>query len=115
MNTRQIGLVLVAGASLMLAGCGPRYYPPPPPPPPPPYTAVPPLVQQAEQSGFRAGVDDGARDAMNGYGYHPQGDRNYAITPGYDPHLGPLGPYRKYFRNAYRRGYYKGFYHQEPR
>ncbi len=101
-------LAWILGACMLTVGCERHYYPPPPPPPP--YSAVPPLVQQAEQHGFRLGMDDGARDAVRGWGYHPRNDRNFAETPGYDPQFGPLHAYRKYFRNAYARGYYQGFY-----
>jgi hypothetical protein len=72
--------------------------------------AVPPLVDVAERNGFRGGVDDGRRDAVSGFGYHPKHDRRFHETPGYDPNLGPRGPYVQYFRGAYLRGYDKGFY-----
>jgi ribosome modulation factor len=71
---------------------------------------VPPLVERAQQIGFRSGLDDGSRDSYQGYGYHPKHDRKFHNTPGYDPALGPYGPYRDAFRNAYLRGYDKGFY-----
>ncbi len=103
----------VLSAVVMMSGCAARPYPPPPPPPPPAYNGVPLLVERAEHTGFRAGLDDGARDAAEGFGYHPRHDRKYHVTPGYDPALGPYGPYRDYFRNAYLRGYYKGFYRQQ--
>jgi hypothetical protein len=105
---RFFGL-FVSAAVLLSIGCAQRtYYAPPPPPPPP--QAVPPLVGEAEHNGFRAGVDDGTRDAFNGFGYHPKHDRNFQETPGYDPRLGPYGPYQSYFRSAYLRGYDRGFY-----
>ena len=31
-------------------------------------------------------------------------------APGYDPALGPFGPYRDAFRSAYVRGYDQAFY-----
>ncbi|MBS1799453.1 MAG: hypothetical protein JSS95_06460 [Acidobacteria bacterium] len=71
---------------------------------------APPLVQQAESNGFRIGMDDGARDAYNGFGYRANHDRAFHETPGYDPRFGPFGAYQSYFRNAYLRGYDRGFY-----
>ena len=50
------------------------------------------------------------RDAYNGYGHHPERERAYPDTPGYDPALGPYGPYRDAFRTSYRRGYDQAFY-----
>ncbi len=101
---------VVAAATMFTAGCASHtYYVAAPPPPP---QGPPPLVSEAEHNGFRAGVDDGARDAYNGFGYRPKHDRNFHDTPGYDPRFGPLGPYQGYFRSAYLRGYSKGFYHQ---
>ncbi|WP_433965072.1 hypothetical protein [Tunturiibacter gelidiferens] len=34
--------------------------------------------------GFRSGNEDGARVSYNGFGYHPQHDRKFHTTPGYD-------------------------------
>jgi hypothetical protein len=98
---------VISAAALFMAGCAPHYYAPPPPPPP---NAVPALIQRADYEGFRTGRDDGARDAYNGTGYHPQHDRKVHDTPGYDPALGPYGPYRDSFRRAYLRGYDQGFH-----
>jgi hypothetical protein len=101
--------ILLSAAVLFSTGCAQRtYYAAPPPPPPGPS----PLVESAEHNGFRAGMDNGARDAYNGFGYHPKRDRSFHDTPGYDPRFGPYGPYQSYFRNAYLRGYDKGFYHR---
>jgi len=94
-------------AILALAGCAQRtYYAPAPPP----QQFAPPLAQEAERNGFRMGVDAGSRDAYNGFGYRPKRDRAFHETPGYDPRLGPPGPYQSYFRSAYLHGYDKGFY-----
>jgi hypothetical protein len=99
-------LSLVTAACLLTTGCAPHpYYPPPPPPP----ASAPPLIVRADHEGFRAGSEDGARDRVNGFGYHPRRDRRYNNAPGYDPALGPFGPYRDAFRNAYLRGYEQGF------
>ena len=108
--------VTVAGGALTAAACGcshPHYYvaTPPPPPPPPAYREVPPLVREAQQIGYRTGLDDGARDAY-GSGYHPRADPSFRDTPGYDPNLGPFPPYRDAFRAAYLRGYDRGFHPQ---
>jgi hypothetical protein len=106
---KKLTLSLVAAVTLFTAGCAQRaYYVAPPPPPPGPS----PLIEQAEHNGFRMGVDDGARDAYNGFGYRANRDRAFHDTPGYDPRFGPFGPYQGYFRDAYLRGYSKGFYHQ---
>jgi hypothetical protein len=104
----RLVLSLAAGACLLAAGCSHNtYYPPPPP-----NAYVNPLIQQADDRGFHAGLNDGARDAANGSGYHPRRDRKYAETPGYDPSFGPYPPYRDAFRNAYLRGYSNGFNHR---
>ena len=107
MTSNRLPLALFAAVSLLLSGCATRVYPAPPPPPP--VYAVPPLIDQAQRFGFRAGSEDGARDLFNGFGYHPRRDRRYAETVGYNPGLGPFGPYRNAFRQAYLLGYYEGF------
>jgi hypothetical protein len=101
-------LFLVTTASLLLAaglGCAHNY-----PPPPPPIAQAPPLVQLAEHNGFETGRSDGAGASANGFPFAPRRTRAYHDTPGYDPHLGPFGPYQNAFRSAYLRGYDKGFY-----
>jgi hypothetical protein len=107
MKLSRIALLLVAATCFSTVGCAPHpYYPPPPPPPP---GSAPPLIVRAEHEGFRAGSEDGARDRVNGFGYHPRHDRRFHDAPGYDPAMGPFGPYRDAFRNAYLRGYDQGF------
>ena len=105
-RSRWIPVLLVAIA-LLSTGCAQRTYYAAPPPPPPQASA---LIDSAEHNGFRAGMEDGARDSYNGFGYHPKHDRKFHDTPGYDPQFGPFGPYQSYFRSAYLRGYDKGFY-----
>jgi hypothetical protein len=73
---------------------------------------VPALVQSAEHQGFRAGADDGARDAYYHRGYRPKRDRKFHDAPSYNASLGLFGPYRNYFRSAYLRGYHNGFYNR---
>jgi hypothetical protein len=108
MKLSRFALPFAAAACLIATGCGPHpYYAPGPPPPP--YSA-PPLIERAEHQGFRFGTDDGARDAYSGFGHHPQRDRKFHDTPGYDPALGPYGPYRDAFRRAYLHGYDQAFY-----
>jgi hypothetical protein len=98
-------------AVLFMAGCASHaYYYAPAPPPPPAYAGPSPLVERAQQEGFRVGMDDGAHDMYDGSGYHPKHDRGFRDTPGYDPALGPFNVYRDTFRNAYMRGYDKSFY-----
>ena len=75
-----------------------------------PTTAFLPLIARADHEGFRAGSEDGARDLYNSFGHHPQHDRKFRDTPGYDPALGPYGPYRDAFRRSYLRGYDQSFY-----
>ena len=99
-------LSMISAAALLMAGCAPHYYAYGPPPPP----GVPSLIERADHEGFRAGRDDGARDAYNRTGYHPQRDRKFHNTPGYDPVLGPYAPYRDSFRRSYLQGYDQGFY-----
>jgi len=113
MKLSRLALPLVAATCLFMAGCAshhPYYYAPAPPPPPPGYNGAPPLIERAQHEGYRAGTADGARDAYNGFGYHPQHDRNFHDTPGYDPAMGPYKPYRDAFRGAYLQGYDQGFH-----
>jgi len=116
-KTRSTLLFACTGAAALfaLAGCAshPNYYAPPPPPPPPAYAQRPPLIELADQNGFRTGADECARDAYRGSGYHPEHDRGFRDTPGYDPSLGPFGPYRHAFRDAFLRGYDVGFHRQQ--
>jgi len=109
MKISRLALPLAAAVCFLSLGCASHpYYAPPPPPPG--YNGVPPLIERAQHEGFRSGSEDGARDSYNGFGYHPQHDRKFHNTPGYDPALGPFGPYRDAFRQAYLSGYDKGFY-----
>ncbi len=102
-------IMLALASTLLLAGLGCAHnYPPPPPPSPP--SVAPPLIQLAERNGFETGRSDGARDSANGEPFHARATRAYHDTPGYDPQLGPFGPYRDAFRNAYLRGYDRGYY-----
>jgi hypothetical protein len=108
MKLSHVALLLVTGAGLFTAGCASHpYYAAAPPPPP--YGNTPPLIARADHEGFRTGSEDGVRDRVNGFGYHPRNDRRYHDTPGYDPSMGPFGPYRDAFRKAYLRGYDQGF------
>ena len=105
----RLALPLIAAVCLLTAGCASRTYVVGPPPPPP-YGGPSALVQSAEHQGFRAGLDDGSRDAYDHRGYHPKRSRAFHDAPGYNPSFGPYGPYRSYFRNAYLRGYDQGFH-----
>lgn len=98
-------------ACLLTVGCAshPNYYVAAPPPPPAAY-GVPPLVERAQQEGFRIGSQEGARDAYNGSGHHPQHSRAFHDTPGYDPAMGPYGAYRDAFRNSFVQGYDRSYY-----
>ena len=109
MKLSRVAFPVVAAACLMTAGCASHsYYAVAPPPPP--YNSVPPLIDRASHEGFRAGSQDGTRDLYNGFGHHPERDRKFHDAPGYDPALGPYGPYRDAFRSAYVRGYNQAFY-----
>jgi hypothetical protein len=100
-------LIFFSPIFFLVSGCAEHpYYAPAPPQ----FQSAPPLVEEAEHNGFRMGVDNGARDAYNGFGYHPKHDRSFHDTPGYDPRFGPYSAYQSYFRGAYLRGYDKGFY-----
>ena len=109
MRSNQALLGLAGLAALAMSGCAHRRYYYAPPPPPPAYREVPPLVREADQFGYRAGLDDGARDAYRG-DYRPRSSRAFHDTPGYNPNLGPYPPYRDEFRNAYLRGYDESFH-----
>jgi hypothetical protein len=110
MKLCRVALPLVIAVCLFTAGCAPHPYYYAPGPPPPPYNSAPPLIARADHEGFRAGSEDGARDVYNGFGHHPERDRKFRDAPGYDPALGPFGPYRDAFRHAYVRGYDQAFY-----
>ena len=112
MNLSRVVLLPVTLASLFMAGCASRTYYAAAPPPPPynSYNSVPPLIAQADHEGLRMGSEDGARDAYNGFGHHPQHDRKFHETPGYDPAMGPYSPYRDAFRRSYLRGYDESYY-----
>ena len=98
-------------AAFALAGCNNEHASAPLPPPPPSYAGqVPPIVQLAQRNGYRAGFDDGGRDAYYNAGYTPRRDEKYRDSPGYDYRLGPIPVYVDAYRNAYLRGYDKGFY-----
>ncbi len=107
---RLAAISLLAAATLFTAGCAQHPYYSATPPPAAYYQSAPLLVERAEREGFRAGSENGARDLYNGFGHHPQHDRSYHDTPGYDPALGPYGPYRDAFRRSYLRGYDQSFY-----
>jgi hypothetical protein len=97
-------------ATALATGCAQSHpYAAAPPPPPGYREQAPPLLKVADRNGFEAGSAAGARDAFNGRGYHPQHDRAFHATPGYDPSLGPLPVYRSAFRDAFLRGYDEGF------
>ncbi|ADW68665.1 hypothetical protein [Granulicella tundricola] len=102
-------LLLPAFASLLLvAGCHDHaYYAPPPA-----YAPSNALFDLAGRNGFQMGAQDGARDSGSGYRFEPRRTRAYHETPGYDPGLGPFGPYQNAFRNSYLHGYDTGYYHR---
>lgn len=111
--SRALFLACTTCLAFAATGCARRTYyvaSPPPPPPPQAYREVPPLIQSAEQNGFRLGQQEGARDAYQS-DYHPRDDRGFHDTPGYDPRLGPYPPYRDAFRAAYLHGYDRNFQH----
>jgi hypothetical protein len=110
MRLNRTLLTAVTGA-LLLAGVGCAHHYPPPPPPPPP-TQPPALIQTADHNGFETGRADGDRDSSQGLPFRARATRAYHDTPGYDPQLGPFGPYSNAFRNAYLRGYDRGYYHR---
>ncbi len=108
-RSRLLPLGIATVALLGAMGCSHPTYPPAAPPPPP-VAQQPPLIQLADRNGFQTGRSDGARDVANGYPFQPRRTRAYAETPGYDANLGPYGPYKNAFRNAYLRGYNVGYY-----
>ncbi len=112
MKFARVAPLPVILVSLFMTGCASRTYYAAAPPPPPysGYQSAPPLIERAEHEGFRIGSEDGARDAYNGFGHHPQHDRNFHDTPGYDPAMGPYNPYRDAFRKSYLRGYDASYY-----
>jgi hypothetical protein len=110
MELSRVAPLLGAAACIVFTGCASHAYYAVAPAPPPPYYSVPPLIARAEHEGFRAGSENGSRDLYNGFGHRPERDRAYHETRGYDPALGPFGPYRDAFRRAYIRGYDQSFY-----
>ncbi len=114
---KQMYTALLPVVLLAVVGCEHEqlYAPAPPPPPQISYAGqVPPLVQLAQRNGYRAGQDEGAREAYYRGQYSPRSTETYSAAPGYDYHLGPIQPYVDAFRNAYLRGYDKGFYGVRP-
>ncbi|WP_433982971.1 hypothetical protein RBB78_14330 [Tunturiibacter empetritectus] len=59
MKLSYLALPVVTAACLLTAGCASHtaYYAPPPPPAG--YNSVPPLIERADQVGFRSGTEDG--------------------------------------------------------
>jgi hypothetical protein len=110
MKSPRTSPLLLAVPLILLAGCSSHHYYAYAPQPVYAYNSAPPLLEQARHEGFRIGSDIGARDSYRGYGYQPKHDRAYHDTPGYDPALGPYGPYRDAFRQAYLSGYDRGYY-----
>ncbi len=111
MRRASLPYLLVSAVALLTAGCASEqfYAVAPPSPPPPIYRRQPPLLDIARHEGFRAGEEEGARDAYEGRAYRPERHRSFHETPGYDPGLGPYGPYRDTFRDAYLHGYSNGY------
>jgi hypothetical protein len=112
MKLAHVAPLPVILVSLFTTGCASRTYYAAAPPPPPynSYQSVPPLISRAEHEGFRLGSQAGARDAYNGFGHHPQRDRNFHDTPGYVPAMGPYNAYRDAFRRSYLHGYDDSYY-----
>ena len=112
MKFARVAPLPVILVSLFMTGCASRTYYAAAPPPPPynGYQSAPPLIERAEHEGFRIGSEAGARDAYNGFGHHPQHDRSFHDTPGYDPAMGPYSAYRDAFRRSYLRGYDESYY-----
>jgi hypothetical protein len=106
MKLSRVALLLVTAACLFATGCASHPYAVAPAP----YASAPPLIERAEHQGFRAGSENGSRDLYNNFGHHPERDRSFHDTPGYDPAMGPYAPYRDAFRRAYVRGYDQAFY-----
>ena len=113
MKDVRLSLLLLTAGALLTAGCSSnRYYAATPPPPPYAFRGQAQQIDFAEHQGFRAGVDDGARDAYAGHKFKPEHDRKFHDTPGYDPQMGPYGPYRDACRNGYVHGYANGYRRQ---
>jgi hypothetical protein len=109
MKSPRLFVALFSASLFLTAGCAHRTYTYAYAPPPPPAYSVPPLIERANHEGFRFGMADASRDAYRGFGYQPKRSPAFRDTPGYDPALGPYGPYRDAFRTAYLRGYDQGF------
>jgi hypothetical protein len=112
MKSARLAALPIILTSLFMTGCASRTYYAAAPPPPPynGFQSAPPLIERADHEGFRIGSEAGARDAYNGFGHHPQRDRNFHDTPGYDPAMGPYSAYRDAFRRSYLRGYDAAYY-----
>jgi hypothetical protein len=105
---KRLLLLPACAAALLITGCShPKYYAAPPPPA---YAPGPSVIDLGGRNGYSTGAQDGSRDASFGYPYAPRRTRAYHDTPGYDPNVGPRGPYVNAFRNAYLQGYDKAFY-----
>lgn len=111
---KRLALLPLCAVALALTGCYDDQVPyaQAPPPPPAVYAPSPQQLDQASRNGFRAGEEDGSRDAYNGAPFSARRTQAYHDTPGYDDSVGPFEPYQNTFRNAYLRGYDRGFYHR---
>ena len=66
--------------------------------------------RQAEDIGYRDGMNDGRRDRDGGHSFRPTHDDNYKNADrGYNGSMGSKQAYKDAYRRGYERGYQEGF------
>ena len=63
----------------------------------------------AQESGFRDGRNDGAKDRATGHSFRPTQGDNYKNAPGYNSSMGDRQQYKNMYRQAYQQGYQQGY------
>lgn len=63
----------------------------------------------AQETGFRDGRNDGAKDRATGHSFRPTQGDNYKNAPGYNSSMGDRQQYKNMYRQAYQQGYQQGY------
>jgi hypothetical protein len=66
--------------------------------------------RQAEDVGYRDGINDGQHDRSTGHSFRPTHDDNYKNADrGYHSDMGSKQAYKDSYRRGYERGYQEGY------
>lgn len=69
--------------------------------------------RQAEDVGYRDGMNDGRHDRQTGHSFRPTNDDNYKNADrGYSSSMGSKQQYKDTYRRGYERGYNEGYGHR---